>query len=68
MFCWVRTAKAVGSQGQLTKAMLCSDVSSDGVQQNCIPGALGLQEISMQSYLKPGHVHLCVVGECHVLT
>ena len=64
----VRTAEAIGSQGCRTKALLGSDVSLGGLWQNCVPGALGLREISVQFYLKSGRVRLCVVGECHVLT
>lgn len=44
------------------------DISSGGMGQSCIPGALEPHEISLQPSLKSGHVQLCVVGECRVLT
>lgn len=64
----MRIAEVRGLQGCCTKAFLGSNISSDGIWQNRIRGALGFNEISMQSYLESGHVQLCVVGECHVLT
>jgi len=64
----VRLAEATGLQGCHTKALLGTDVSSGSTEQNCVPEALGLREISMQSYLKSGRVHLRVVGERRVLT
>lgn len=42
--------------------------SPGGMGQSCIPGALEPREISLQPSLTSGHVQLCVVGECRVLT
>lgn len=62
MYSQVRMGEALGLQAH-TKACWAMTY-----HQNCIPGALEPREIGVQPSLKSGHVRLCVVGECCVLT